>query len=87
MTLSKGLPVDKTLSEQIEGVIDALTLSHTQAKHVTHTMKKLRISYGLSFDHPDDDITQLMGRLRYMKLLAERRERAETAAENDKPPD
>jgi hypothetical protein len=78
--------VDRKLSEQIEAVIDALTLSHTQAKHVAQTMKKLRISFGLTFDHPDDEITQLIGRLRYMKLLAERRERAEAAAENDKPP-
>ncbi|HEY7094800.1 MAG TPA: hypothetical protein VH393_16580 [Ktedonobacterales bacterium] len=80
-------PVDKKLSEQIEAVIDALTLSLTQAKHVRQTLKKLRICFGLVYDHPDDDITQLTGRLRYMKLLAERRERAEAATESDKPPD
>jgi hypothetical protein len=79
--------MDAKLSEQLEAIIDALTLSHTQARHVAQTMKKLHISFGLSFSHPDDDITQLIGRLRYMKLLAERRERAEAVAANDKPPD
>jgi hypothetical protein len=56
-----------------------------QAKHVTQTIKKLRISFGLIYDHPDDDIMHLIGRLRYMKRLAESRERAEAAAESDKP--
>ncbi|HEY7341916.1 MAG TPA: hypothetical protein VH591_13625 [Ktedonobacterales bacterium] len=79
--------MDAKLSEQIEAVIDALTFSHTQAKHVTQMMKMLHTSFGLSFHHPDDDITHLIGRLRYMKLLAERRERAEAVAANDKPPD
>lgn len=68
--------MDLMLSEQIEAVIDALTLSHMQAVHVRQAMKKQRISFGLSFDHTDDDITQLIGKLRYIKLLAVRREAA-----------
>lgn len=72
-----GHPVDAKLSEQIEAVIDALTLSHTEAKQVKQTMKKQRVSFGLSYDHADDDIAQLIGKMRYMKLLAERREAAE----------
>jgi hypothetical protein len=75
------------LSEQIEAVIDALTLSHTCAELVSQTMRKHRVHFGLAFDHPDSDIEQQIGKLRYMKRLAERRETAEAATERDKPPD
>ena len=33
--------------------------------------------YGPLSNHPHDDLAHLMGKLRYMKLLAERRERTE----------
>jgi hypothetical protein len=42
---------------------------------------------GLYYSHTDDDIAQLASKLRYLKQLAERRERAEEATERDKPPD
>jgi phage-related minor tail protein len=66
--------VDKKLSEQIEAVIDALTLSHAQVKQVTQTMRKRGVHFGESNSHVEDDIAQLSGKLRYMKRLAERRE-------------
>lgn len=69
--------MNTTLSEQIEAVIDSLTLAHTQAVHVKQAMKKRRISFGLSYDHSDDDIAQMIGKLRYIKLMAVRREAAE----------
>ena len=73
----EGHLVDAKLSEQIETVIDALTLSQTHAKLVKQTMKKQRVSFGLAYDHADDEINQLIGKLRYTKRLAERREQAE----------
>lgn len=69
--------MEKKLSEQIEAVIDALTLSHTQATLVTKTIRKQRISFGLSYSHTDDDIKQMIDKMRYMKRLAERREASE----------
>ena len=69
--------MNTNLSEEIETVIDALMLSQTYATLVKQTMKKQRVSFGLAYDHPDDEIAQLIGKLRYTKRLAERREQAE----------
>jgi antitoxin component of RelBE/YafQ-DinJ toxin-antitoxin module len=77
VALVKDHTVEKKLSEQIEAVIDALTLSHTQATLVTKTIRKQRISFGLSYSHTDDDIKQMIDKMRYMKRLAERREASE----------
>jgi hypothetical protein len=68
--------MDATLVEQIEAAIDALTLAQTEAKVAKQTMRKQRVSLGLTCDQPDDDIAQLMGRARYMKRLAAHREQA-----------
>ena len=68
--------MEAKLSEQIEAVIDALTLAHTQAKHVTQTMRKLGVQFGRASGEEDQDIMQLISRLRYMKRLAERREQS-----------
>jgi hypothetical protein len=68
--------MDVKLSEQIEAVIDALTLSQKHANVVKHTMRKQRVSFGLAYDNADDDIAQLIRKLRYTKRLAERREEA-----------
>jgi len=73
--------VVEKLSEQIEAVIDALTLSQTRAEIVTRTMKKLGVHFGLEYDQPDGDIKHLIGRLRYMQRLAQRRESAEAETE------
>ena len=66
--------MDAKLSEEIEGVIDALKVPHTLARHVTQTMRQRRVSFGLLYSFPDDDIGQLIDKLRYIKSLAERRE-------------
>jgi hypothetical protein len=74
-------------SEQIQATIDALTLAHTQAALVSHTMRKQRASFGLDYSHMDDDIAQVTSKLRYLKRLAERRESAEAATERYMTPD
>ena len=76
----KGRQMEEKLSEQIEAVIDALTLAHTQAKHVTQTMKKLGVHFGRAYGEKDLDITQLISRPRYMKRLAERREQSRVSS-------
>jgi hypothetical protein len=38
------------------------------------TAKDKHLSFGLEYNHVDDDIKQLISRMRYMKTLAERRE-------------
>jgi hypothetical protein len=73
--------VDEKLSEQIDAIIDALTLSYTRAEIAMRTMKKQRVHFGLEYDHPDSAVKQLIGKLRYMQRIAERREAAEEATE------
>lgn len=75
------IPMDIKLSEQLEGVIDALTLSHTRAEIAMRTMRQQRVHFGLEYTYPDSDIKQLIGKLRYMQRLAQRREAAEGATE------
>src|SRR5690348_12661556 len=78
--------MDGKLSEQIEAVIDALELLHTLAGHVTQAMRQQRAFFGLLYSFPDDDIAQLIDKLRYIKFLAEQRERAGgIAARSPKP--
>jgi hypothetical protein len=68
--------VDAKLSEQIEAIIDALAIPHTLAKDVTQTMRQQHIFFGLLYSFPDDDLGQLIDKLRYIKFLAEHREQA-----------
>jgi hypothetical protein len=69
--------MDKKLSEQIQAVIDAMTLPETLAKGVMRTMREQRVSFGLLYSYPDEDIAQLINKLRYIRLLAENRELVE----------
>ena len=64
--------MDTKLSEQIQATIDALALAHTQAVVVTQTMRKQRFTFGLDYNHADDDIAQLTSKMRFLKQLAER---------------
>jgi hypothetical protein len=79
--------MDTKLSEQIQATIDALELAQTQAAHVTLTMRKRRLTFGLDYNHADDEIAQLTSKMRFLKQLAERREPAEAAAERSQTPD
>jgi hypothetical protein len=66
--------MEKSLSEEIHEVIESLLLAQFKAQRMLRAAKDQRISFGLSYNHVDDDINQLIGRMRYMKTLAERRE-------------
>lgn len=79
--------MDRILSEQIQVTIDTLELAHTQAVVVTQTMRKQRLTFGLDYNHADDDIAQLTSKMRFLKQLAERRESAEAVVERSQTPD
>jgi hypothetical protein len=66
--------MDKELSEYIGEVIESLLLAEFKAQRMLRTAKDQRISFGLEYNHVDDDIKQIISRMRYMKKLAERRE-------------
>jgi signal recognition particle GTPase len=66
--------MDKSLAEQIHDVIESLLVAEYKAQRMLRTAKEKRISFGLTYNHTDDDINQLIARLRHMQSLAERRE-------------
>jgi hypothetical protein len=68
--------MDKALSEQIGEVIESLLLAEFKAQRMLRTAKDKHLSFGLEYNHVDDDIKQIISRMRYMKTLAERRESA-----------
>jgi hypothetical protein len=68
--------MDTVLSVQIQATLDALAFAQTEAERVTQTMRMQGIYYGLSLSHVDQEVAQLIAKLRYLKVLAERREQA-----------
>ncbi len=64
--------MDNVLSEQIQKLIDTLIQAETQATGLLRMARAHRLSFGLEYNYVDDDITQMIGRLRYMLLLAQR---------------
>ena len=73
--------MDKDVTWQITGVIDTLRRAEAQARLMLQAAREQRLSFGLSYNHIDDDIAQTLGRLRYMLQVAERakdRQPAET---------
>jgi hypothetical protein len=64
--------MNESLAEQMHEIIDALLLVESQSKRMLMTAKEQHLSFGLTYNYVDDDIAQLIGRLRYMLRLAER---------------
>jgi hypothetical protein len=64
--------MDTILTEQIQELIDALLKDETKATRLLQTARAHDLSFGLAYNHVDDDIAQLIGRLRYMLFLAQR---------------
>lgn len=79
--------METKLSEQMQTTMDALGLAQTQAALVTKAMSKQHISFGLDYGHMDDDIAHIIGKLRFLKRLAERREQAEEATTRTDAPE
>jgi hypothetical protein len=53
-------------------MMSLLRMAETQAQDIKQAMREQRVSFGLAFNHFDDDIAQLLKRLQYMTLLAQR---------------
>jgi hypothetical protein len=69
-------PMEKTLAEQLQRVLETLAVAESQAVTVQAMMREQRIFFGLDYDYLDDDIAHLKGKVRYMKLLAQHRREA-----------
>jgi hypothetical protein len=85
--LWEGSAMETKLSEQIQATLDALALAQTQAALVTKATSKQNISFGLDYSHMDDDIAHVTSKLRFLKRLTERRERAEEATTRTDAPE
>ena len=53
-------------------VIASLPRVETQAKTLLQTARASGLSFGLDYNYVDDDLARLLGRLRYMRLIATR---------------
>jgi hypothetical protein len=64
--------MDKDVTQQIAALMASLGRAETQSKTLLHTARASGLSFGLDYNYVDDDIAQLLGRLRYMRLIATR---------------
>jgi hypothetical protein len=64
--------MDTMLTEQIQRLIADLLQAETRATQLLHLARERRLSFGLPYTYIDEDIAQLVGRLRYMQLVAQR---------------
>lgn len=65
-----GDVVDKDVTQQILDVIASLRRAEEQARQMLRTARAQRLSFGLTYNYIDEDIAQVLGRLRYMQLIA-----------------
>jgi hypothetical protein len=72
--------MDKDVPYQLSALIASLRRAATQAKTQLQTTRVSGLSFGLDYNYLDDGIAQLLGRLRYMQLIATR-----WAAQQDGP--
>jgi hypothetical protein len=70
----------KDLTQQIQDTIASLQRAERQAQRLLQTARACHHSFGLDYNHLDDDIAHLLGRLRYMRLMSTRWEEQETRA-------
>jgi hypothetical protein len=68
--------MDKSLGEQIHQIIESLLLVESQSRVMLSTAKEKHLSFGLAYNYIDDDIAQIIGRLRYMELVAAHQDKA-----------
>ncbi len=62
--------VVKVVALHVSAVIATLPRVATQAKTLLQTAREAGDSFGLDYNYVDDDIARLLGRLRYMRLIA-----------------
>jgi len=59
------------LMTQVDELMRSLQHAETQAKQLLKDARAERLSFGLTDDYLDEDITHLIGRTRYMELVAQ----------------
>jgi hypothetical protein len=62
--------VDKDVTHQILDVIASLRRAEEQARQMLRTARAQGLSFGLTYNYIDEDIAQILGRLRYVQLIA-----------------
>jgi hypothetical protein len=77
----------KDLRQQIERLITVLQQAEAEAKQVLQTARAGRRSFGLSYNYLDEDVAHLIGRVRYMQLMARRWEEPPAAPSHQPPPE
>lgn len=60
------------LTRQIHALMATFQQAETQAKELREAARAQGLSFGLDYNHLDDDIAHLLGRLRYMERMAQR---------------
>ena len=66
--------MEAPLAEQIHAMMETLRVAEGQAQQIKQAMRKQSLYFGLELHHFDDDITQLLNRLQYVRALAQHRE-------------
>lgn len=69
--------MEPDLTARIRELITLFQQAQTQAAETLQAARTHGLSFGLDYNHLDDDIAQLVGRLRYMELIALRRQSAQ----------
>ena len=59
------------LTTQVDELMRSLQHAETQAKQLLKDARAQRLSFGLTYDYLDVDITHLIGQARYMELVAQ----------------
>jgi hypothetical protein len=59
------------LTMQVDALMRSLQHAETQAKQLLKDARAQRLSFGLTYDYLDEDIAHLIGRARYMELVAQ----------------
>ena len=66
--------MDKSHGEQIHEIIESLLLAESQSRGMLSTAKEKHLSFSLTYNYVDEVIAQIIGRLRYMELVANRQD-------------
>ena len=64
--------MERDLTGQIRALIATFQQAEAQSKELLEESRAQGLSFGLDYNHLDDDIAHLLGRLRYMERMAQR---------------
>jgi hypothetical protein len=67
-----GCVMEGDLTGQIRALMATFQRAEAHAKEMLEAARAQGLSFGLDYNHLDDDIAHLLGRLRYMERIAQR---------------